>query len=495
MAGPQQTPRLRPHSRPVTTIDLPPAAMTSASQPTPAGRPLRFAAIRRVPRWWRDASVAAFWLVLLWVTALWVAHGGVQDLGSVSGALMSTGRLTGLVASALLLVQVFLMARIPWFEQAWGQDELARTHRLVGFTSFNLLWAHIVLITLGYAAASTLGLWGTIVDFVLNYPGMLLAVGGTVALCLVVVTSVRKARRRLRYESWHLIHLYGYLGAGLALPHQLWTGQEFLASTASTVFWWTLYAACAAAVLVFRVGLPLWRSLRSPLRVVAVHEEAPGVTSVVVGGPGVAALRPAAGQFFQWRFLDGPGWTRANPYSLSAAPDGRHLRVTAAHVGDGTQRLAALRPGTRVLVEGPYGRLHAGVRTRRKVLLMGAGIGITPIRALLEELDQDPGDVVVIHRASTPDQLVLGQELVELATARGARYVTVQGHRVPGRDSWLPAAAAHLTDAAALAQLVPDVADRDVYLCGAPGWMDATRRAALACGVPPAHVHLERFEY
>ena len=112
--------------------------------------------------------------------------------------------------------------------------------------------------------------------------------------------------------------------------------------------------------------------------------------------------------------------------------------MTAAHVGDGTRRLAALRPGTRVLVEGPYGRLHAGVRTRRKVLLMGAGIGITPIRALLEDLDQDPGDVVVIHRASTPEQLVLGQELVDLATARGARYVTVQGHRVPGRDTWLP---------------------------------------------------------
>jgi predicted ferric reductase len=479
----------------VTTIDLPPAAVTAASQPDSAQRPRRTRGARRVPLWWRDASVSAFWLVLLWVTALWVAHGGVQDLGSLSGALTSLGRLTGLVASALLLVQVFLMARIPWFEQAWGQDELARTHRLVGFTSFNLLWAHIVLITLGYAAASPLGLWGTIVDFVVNYPGMLLAVAGTVALCLVVVTSVRRARRRLRYESWHLIHLYGYLGAGLALPHQLWTGKEFLASTASTVFWWSLYAACAASVLVFRLGVPLVRSLRSPLRVVAVHEEAPGVTSVVVGGPGVAALRPAAGQFFQWRFLDGPGWTRANPYSLSAAPDGKHLRVTAAHVGDGTRRLADLRPGTRVLVEGPYGRLHAGVRTRRKVLLMGAGIGITPIRALLEDLDQDPGDVVVVQRASTRDQLVLGQELFDLANSRGARYVTVEGHRVPGRDTWLPATAAHLGDAEALAQLVPDVAERDVYLCGAPGWMEAARQAALACGVPETHIHLERFEY
>ena len=151
--------------------------------------------------------------------------------------------MTGLVASDLLLVQVLLMARIPLVERSYGQDELARRHRWVGFASFNLMVLHVVAITLGYAATSPAGLWGTIVDFVLNYPGMLLAVAGTVALCAVVVTSMRAARRRLRYESWHLIHLYAYLGVGLALPHQLWTGQEFLTSPVATVYWWGLYAA------------------------------------------------------------------------------------------------------------------------------------------------------------------------------------------------------------------------------------------------------------
>ncbi|NNM45503.1 ferredoxin reductase family protein [Knoellia koreensis] len=471
-----------------TTADAAPGS-------TAADAAYRHRTPRPVPHWWRDASLSLFWAILTFVVALWVAGGGIQELGTVSGALTSIGRLTGLVASALLLVQVFLMARVPWFEQAWGQDGLARTHRYVGFTSFTLLWAHLVLITLGYAAASPLGLWGTIVDFTLNYPGMLLAIAGTLALCMVVVTSVKRARRRLRYESWHLIHLYGYLGAGLALPHQLWTGQEFLSSRTATVFWWTLYAACAGAVLVFRLGVPAWRSLRAPLRVVAVAQEGPGVTSVVVGGPGVARLAARPGQFFQWRFLGGPGWSRANPYSLSAAPSGRELRFTAAHLGDGSTRLATLKPGTRVLVEGPYGRLHDGVRTRRKVLLMGAGIGITPMRALLEGLPQQPGDVTVVHRARSAEELVHCAELDTLAGQRGARYVTVLGSRLVGRDSWLPQSAAHLTDAQALAELVPDVAEHEVYVCGSDGWMTAARKAALACGVPAEHIHLERFSY
>ncbi len=472
---------------------LVPRVQAQQGRPAPAPRP--HLTPRAVPRWWRDASIVAAWAVLLFVVALWVGGGGVQEMGSLSGSLTSSGRLLGLVASALLLIQVFLMARVPWVEQAWGQDELARVHRLAGFTSFTLLLSHIVLITLGYAADSTLGLWGTAWDLVLSYPGMLLAVAGTAALVMVVLTSVRRARRRLRYESWHLIHLYAYLGAGLALPHQLWTGADFLSSPAATVFWWSLYAGSAGSVLLFRVGLPAWRSLVSPIRVQEVRSDGAGVTTVTVGGAGVRQVPVRAGQFFQWRFLDGAGWSRANPYSISAAPDGRTLRVTAAHVGDGSARLAALAPGTRVLLEGPYGRLHAGVRTRRKVLLIGSGIGITPLRSLLEELDQAPGDVTVIHRVRSSQGAVLREELDVLAAEKGARYLLVEGPRVADRESWLPVQAGHVGDVEALLEVVPDLADHDVFVCGAAGWMSAVRAACIAAGVPPGAVHLERFAY
>jgi ferredoxin-NADP reductase len=432
---------------------------------------------------------------VLFVVALWVAGGGLTAFGTLGDALTNAGRLCGLLASVLILLQVLLMARIPTVEQAWGQDELARVHRLVGFTSFNLMLAHIGLTILGYDQGTGLGVVGTFLDEVLNSPGMLLALAGAVALVMVVATSVRAARRRLRYESWHLLHLYAYLGAGLALPHQLWTGQDFRASPVATVFWWGLYAASLVAVVVFRVGLPLLRSCRHRLVVTGVVAESPTVTSVTVAGRDLHRLPVRAGQFFQWRFLDGPGWTRANPYSLSAAPDGRSLRITAAAVGDGSSRLAALRPGTRVLVEGPYGRLHAGVRTRDKALLVGAGIGITPLRALLEELPAGPDATVVVYRVSRESDIVLADELLALARDRGARVVAVIGPRAPGRPSWLPADAAHLTDAEALLSIVPDVADRDVYVCGNQHWMDLVVDAARAAGVAADAIHHERFGY
>jgi predicted ferric reductase len=432
---------------------------------------------------------------MLVVVGLWVSGGGVQGLAGLGTGLTSVGRLSGLVASDLLLVQVLLMARIPLVEQSYGQDELARRHRLVGFTSFNLMVVHIVAITLGYASASPAGLWATVVDFTLNYPGMLLAIAGTLALVMVPLTSIKAARARLRYESWHLLHLYAYLGVGLALPHQLWTGKEFLTSPLATVFWWTLWAGAAGAVLIWRVGQPLWRSVRHRVVVTAVRAESATVTTVVMAGRGLERLPVRAGQFMQWRFLTGPGFTRAHPYSLSAAPDGATLRITAAHLGDGSAALARLRPGTRVAFEGPYGRMHEGVRTRAKVLLMASGIGITPMRALLEELDQGPGDVTLIYRARSEGDRILVDELSALAAARGARFFVVTGPRARGRDSWLPQHAAHLGDVQALRQLAPDVAGQDVFICGSPGWMDAAEVAALGAGVPREHIHIERFSF
>lgn len=451
---------------------------------------------RATPRWWRTSTRDALVVSLLLVTALWAYPHGVADLaGGPAAALTSLGRLTGLVASDLLLVQVLLMARVPMIERAWGQDRLARTHRLVGFTSFTLMLAHIALIGLGYAGSDGRGyadLLGELWDMTWNLAGMLLAVAGTGCLVLVVVTSIRAARRRLRYESWHLLHLYAYVGVGLALPHQLWTGADFLANPAATVFWWTAWAGTAAAVIVFRVGLPLYRSWRHRLAVQAVVAEAPGVVSVHLTGRHLDELPVRAGQFLMLRFLSGPGAARAHPYSLSAAPWPGVLRITVKDLGDDSRRVAGLRPGTRVLVEGPYGRLTAERRSTRKVLLLGAGIGITPLRALAEELPQLPGDVVVVHRIRSLPEAVFRGEFEHLGRTRGLRTVLLPGPRTG--SSW---ATADLGDdgATALRTVVPDVAEREVFVCGPDSWMDAVLEATRGAGVPAERVHAERFAW
>ncbi|MFF0817567.1 ferric reductase-like transmembrane domain-containing protein [Rhodococcus sp. NPDC003318] len=438
----------------------------------------------------RYGALVAFWLNLLVVTYWWTAGGGIRDLGAVDTALTSVGRLAGLVSAALLLVQVLLIARIPVLERAFGQDELIGLHRVVGITSFVLMVGHVGIITWGYAGGDIADVPSMLWDLTVDYPGMLLAVAGTLLLLMIVVTSVRPVRDRLRYESWHLLHLYAYLGVGLALPHQLWTGQEFLASAAATIYWWTLWALAAAAVLVWRVGLPVWRNARHRLRVTAVVPEGNGVVSVHMAGRALDRLPADAGQFFQWRFVDGPGWTRANPYSLSAAPDGRSLRISVKDLGDGSARTQALTPGTPVLFEGPYGRLSGRARSARRVALIGAGVGATPLRALAEGLDYGPGEATLLLRYTTDPLFV--RELQDLSARRGLQIVWLPGpRRSPG--SWLGNGMGEVDDRTALTYWAPDIADRDVYVCGPEPWTDLVRRTSRAAGVPAGRIHTENF--
>jgi predicted ferric reductase len=441
----------------------------------------------------RTVAVSLLWLGLLLVTYWWVADRGVQELaGGWLTGLTSVGRITGLVASVLLLAQVVLMARVPALERAYGQDRLARLHRLVGLTSFTLMAAHVVTITWGYAGGGLPSVLPELWRLTVDYPGMLLAVAGTACLCMVVVTSLKAARRRLRYESWHLLHLYAYLGVGLALPHQLWTGQQFVGSPAKTFFWWTAWAVAAGALLVWRVGKPLWLNARHQLRVSAVVPEGDAIASVYLTGRRLDRLPAEPGQFLSWRFLGRPGWTRAHPYSLSAAPDGRSLRITVQAVGDGSADAFWARPGTRVLIEGPFGRLSSRPRTRDKIALIGAGVGVTPLRALAEGLAYAPGDAVMLHRYTT--QPLFATEFERLAQHRGLRLLNLPGRR-RSDSSWLGAGAGGVGDAHALLYWVPDISHRDVYVCGPERWTDLVVRTLAVAGVPAEHVHVERFSW
>jgi predicted ferric reductase len=471
-----------------------PIAVSPPRRPVGASRGRRRVP-RRAPAWWRDVAGLAVWMSLLIVVALWVSNRNLQNMATASGLATSLGRLTGLVAADLLLVQVLLMARIPFVERTFGQDDLARRHRLVGFTSFNLMLAHIVLVIPGYAGTDQIGVVSEAWQMVTTFPGMLLATAGSALLVLVVVTSVRAARRRLRYESWHLLHLYAYLGVGLALPHQLWTGTDFIASPLARAYWWTAYGAVAGCVVVFRLGLPLWRSWHHQLVVQRVVREGPDVVSVYLRGRHLDQLPVASGQFFVWRFLHGSGWTRGNPFSLSAAPRANQLRITARDIGSGSQRLASIPPGTKVLIEGPYGRMTDDARQAHKVTLIASGIGITPLRALLEDLPYRPGELVLIYRASTANGFLFRRELDTLAHRRGARVVYLPGRRAHHRPSWLPGQHANRRDDVVLREIVPDIRHHDVFVCGPDGWADTVVRAVRDAGVPEDQLHIERFAW
>lgn len=415
---------------------------------------------------------------LLAVNAAVVAVLFVQA-GFGANALVLLGRLTGLYAALLMAFQLLLVARLPWLDRRIGMDRLTLWHRWLGFGLLWTLLGHAVFITFGYAEMSSMDPVNQLVDLAETVEGVLRAVVALALILVVGAVSARRARRRLAYETWHFIHLYTYVAVVLAFTHQVAAGSTFTASSAATAYWWGLWGAALTAVLAGRAVLPLWRNLRHRLRVTAVVPESDTVVSVHITGRDLHRLPARAGQFFLWRFLTRDRWWQANPFSLSAAPDGRTLRLTVKASGDGSAALRHLRPGTRVFAEGPYGAFTALHRTRPDALLIAGGVGVTPIRALLEELH---GHAVVLYRVNTETDAVLHDELRELALAKGAELHLVTGPPVPDRLA-----------PGELSRLVPDLTERDVYVCGPPGMTTAVLRGLRELGVPRRQIHHERF--
>ncbi|HWD09187.1 MAG TPA: ferric reductase-like transmembrane domain-containing protein [Actinomycetota bacterium] len=462
-------------------------ARTSTAHAAP--RPGRFSLPRpvsRLPQPLREglvfAVVAAGGAMVLF---LWWHDTLAASLNGMGADLTAAGRITGLLGTYLVLVEVVLMGRVRWLDQLIGMDRLAVWHKRNGFYAVWLLVAHALLTIWGYAVSDHASLAHETGVVVLSYPDVLTATFALLLLILIGVVGARAARRRLRFETWYFIHLYTYLAIALSFAHVFATGNDFINYPANRAFWIALYVIAFGNLFLYRVAIPLRNAARHRMRVANVVAEAPGVVSIYIAGQNLDDLRAEAGQFFLWRFLTREGWWEAHPFSLSAAPTPNWLRIMVKSSGDFTARLQSVKPGTRVFAEGPYGAFTQNRRTRRKVLLIGGGVGVAPVRALLESLSARRGDLTLLYRASREEDLAFRAEIDQLADLRGAKVHYLLGPRRKRANSFDPQSLRHL---------VPDIAAHDVYLCGPAAMREQATAGLVAAGVPKRRIHVENFE-
>ncbi|WP_062529028.1 ferredoxin reductase family protein [Demequina rhizosphaerae] len=435
----------------------------------------------------KDTLEAAAWLAGVGGVSFMLASGSV-DVTSVAGLLITLGRIAGIAASTMIMAQLILIARIPLVEQAIGHDRAARVHSQLGRIGFLVIIAHIVLLVAGYAMPTQTGLLAQTWDFVVGWGGpMFMASVGFVVLCAVVITSYAIVRSRWRYENWHAVHVFSYVAVGLSIPHQLTDGESFMSMGVAWWYWVVLWTVAVGGLLAYRVVRPLARFLRHDIRVAAVGTLPDGSTVVAMHGRRLRKLGARGGQFLLFRFLQAGMWGQAHPYSLSRTVRDGWMRITVKPLGDGSSALRTLKPGTRVMVEGPLGIFTDESRSGDHLVLAGAGVGITPVLALLEAADIRPGGCTVIVRAHSEAEIPHLDEFRELAAARGAALHVLVGRR---GDGWAPAAFP-----TRLAQLVPSIAGADVYACGPQPWVDAVLDDAAAAGVPDDRRHAEEFAW
>jgi predicted ferric reductase len=408
-----------------------------------------------------------------------------SDINSVYSIIASLSRLAALTGSYFAIVGIFFVARIPAVERGVGHDRLVAWHRKLGPWSLYLILIHVLFITLSWAGQDHIPLYKEIWNFLKTFPWMWPALAGFFLMMLAGVTSYRKARAKMSYETWWIIHVYTYVAIAASFMHQVLNGQMFINHPLNRLYWTMLYILMAAAVIIYRFGIPLVRSLRHNLVVEKVIVEAPGLVSVIMRGRNLKGLAAEGGQFFGWRFLTRGHFLMSHPYSLSAAPTDNHLRITIKDLGDHSRATRFIKKGTRVFVEGPYGAFTAGRATQPHVVMVGGGVGITPIRALMDEF-KNGVQMDVFYRVSKKEELILKDELDYLVeNSNGMTRV----HYMVGSRKEFPMTADFLKSYA------PRIADSDIYICGPEALVETVRKAAEELGVPKNRFHDEDFAF
>jgi predicted ferric reductase len=394
----------------------------------------------------RDVLTVLAWGSVAAALGLWIADGGLRTVTSGAKVLVAGGIVTGLVATDLMVVMLILAARIPYVDGAIGHDRAIALHNKLGkWVLFGLLF-HAIFLICGYAAQDSIGVVSELASF-LGISDLLFSVIGLVTLSVVAITSIMAVKRSLPYEVWHIIHLTTYAAIGLSLPHQFSVSGLFAQGTWQRWYWLALFTLVALGLLSFRFIFPIFTSVEHHLVVSRVVLEDTDVVSIEMRGRNLDQLGAEAGQFLSWRFLASGLWWHQHPFSLSAAPTDKTLRITIRALGRGTAKLLSVRPGMST----------------------------------------------VILRASSPEQLYLFDEIDALCRAKGARLMALVGPRNAHADepSWLPGQYGSMT----LHDLVPHLAESDVYVCGPQAVADLVIADALAAGTPLSAIHNERFSW
>ena len=423
--------------------------------------------------------------LLVMLVGWWLGTG--QDMASQASRLIAIGRLAGIVATAAVLLELLVMSRAPFIEKNFDLEEINTFHRYNGYTMVFALIAHIVFLVIGYNVNSHIGLFDQFIQFNTGFEDVLKASIGSIFFFAVALSSIKLVRRALPYEAWYFLHIVVYGSVLLAFGHQIHAGGDIVTQTWLKWFWIAMYGAVFGTLLYWRFARPLWQYARHGFYVSRVSQEVPGIYSIYVSGRAISDYKYEPGQYAHWRFFTKELWTESHPFSFSSSPGSGEIRFTFKTSGDYTELLARLKPGARVLIDGPRGSFTADRARQNNVLLIAGGIGVAPLVPAARKLLQDNKNVQVLYSARKRSDLAFGREFEYMQQVAGSDRFAVK--------PYVTSESGRLSEAT-LSRFIDGYAKQmTVYVCGPDAMSRAVTDMLESLGVPPRNIVAERFTF
>jgi len=395
----------------------------------------------------------------------------------------------GFVGLSMFGLQFAMAARNSIVSDPIGMDVVLVFHRAFGYLALVFVLAHPII--LFAVDPRYLGL----LDILSSPWRAKFAVVSVVALLLLVVLSAFRRRIRLGYEAWQISHaVLALVVVTAALLHTLMVGYYVDQPWERVV--WIVYSALF-------VGLGLWVRIIKPLSrrrhawtVESIEPEPGGAVTIVLrplssAAPLTGPFSFQAGQFAWIQARRSPFALTYHPFSFSSSAEHPERVTFTIKPHDGFSRdIQELAAGDRVYLDGPFGGFV--LPESSPLILVGAGVGVTPLLSILETLADrgDPRPVALWLANRDEDSITCGAQL-ETVRARLPQLDLVHVLSRPG-DGWV-GARGHLDAAFVAGRMPADAAQREVLICGPEQLMNDVESALVAAGVPVENIHSERF--
>ncbi|MGG6295484.1 ferredoxin reductase family protein [Leptolyngbya sp. AN02str] len=393
----------------------------------------------------------------------------------------------GFIGLAMMALQFALTARINRIESSYGIDIILQFHRYISIVAFCFILIHPIILFI--RQPETLALLN-----VLEAPWRArFAVTATSALIVLVVTSIWRTQLHIPYEPWRLLHgTMAVLALSFGIAHAV--GVNYYLS----LFWKTvLWAAIALTALWLLVYVRLIKPALMTKKPYLVEDVTPQR-----GNTWTLALRPHGHQGFtfdpgqfSWITLDiSPFRMREHPFSMSSNGDNsERLEFTIKALGDFTEQIKDIQPGTKAYLDGPYGVFTSDrYEDAAGFVFIAGGIGITPFMSILKthgERHDDERPYLLIYASSSWDDVTFREELEAMQQRMDLTVVHVLRHPPDGWEG-----ETGYVDRDLLERYIPKRrGTRQYFICAAPRMMDAVERALHELDVPATNIHMEHF--
>lgn len=399
---------------------------------------------------------------------------------------LAWGRLSGLWLVYFVLAQLLLISRAAWLEKTFGLDRLLKWHRYNGQLIFVFVILHPILIALAYNGGSNA--WQQLQTFFARSEDIRSAIWAAILFLVLIVLAVVARRIKIKYQYWYATHLLLYLAIILAWGHQLEWGWDFANQNWFVVYWYALYAFVAINLLWYKFLRPLILYYQHRFYLDKIVFETSQTVSLYITGRNINKIKWLPGQFANWRFLAPGFFWESHPFSISNISGTNTIRLTVKNLGDFSLKLQTLKPGTKVIFDGPYGRFHLPVKTEDKFLFIAGGAGITPLKAMLEAALPNSNIVLLFFNRLEQD-IIFKNDLQNLSQQGQLKLHFI----LSKEDNWTGEKGT--VDAEKIQRLVPDFKERQAYICGPGPMMDAAIKTLKDLGVNNKQLHWEKFSW